>query len=267
MKLTVVTAVRNAVVAGRTEKLRRCIESVHAQTCRADIEHLVVDGASTDGTLEILSDYAGRGWVRVISEKDHGVYEAMNNGLAVANGEYVLYLNSDDRFHSPRVMATALKAMERSGADYGYGDAVVSREDGRFDFYWAGAPAGLAWGLDYCHQAMMVKTAVLRKIGGFDLSYRLAADSHLKMRLLKDGIRAIHFREFVVDYSAGGLSATEGDSARREYARAALAILGHEPYSPLPRAFRWYRLGWRGFLCAFLTRMRGGGVHDRRVGR
>lgn len=226
MKLTVVTPVRNAVTAGRTEKLRRCIESVHAQTCRADIEHLVIDGASTDGTLEMLSDYAGRGWVRVISKKDHGVYEAMNNGLAEASGEYIIFLNSDDRFHSQRAMEVALKTMERSGADYGYGDVVVFGGDGRFDSYWIGSTNGLPFALNYCHQAMLVRTRVLRAYGGFDPSFPVLSDSHLMLRLYRDRVPSVHIAAFLADYELGGLSTVRENQAHADHARAFYETFG-----------------------------------------
>ena len=90
-RVTVVSAIFNIVKAGRTKVFLKNLESVHNQT-HDDIEHVVVDGGSTDGTLKILEKYAKKGWIRYISEPDKGIYDAMNKGARMGTGDYVAFL-------------------------------------------------------------------------------------------------------------------------------------------------------------------------------
>ncbi len=90
--VTVVTITYNLIKSGREKYVRQCIECVHNQTYQ-NIEHIIIDGASSDGTLEIFKDYP---WLKVFSEPDKGIYDAMNKGVAKASGKYIVFLNSDD---------------------------------------------------------------------------------------------------------------------------------------------------------------------------
>lgn len=95
--VTVVTVVRNAIRDGRQEMLEQCIASVRSQRY-PNIEHLVMDGASDDGTTDMLDRYQKLGWLKYYSEPDSGMYEAMNKGIRKANGKYIVFLNTDDYF-------------------------------------------------------------------------------------------------------------------------------------------------------------------------
>lgn len=168
--LTIITPTFNLVKAGRIEAFRQCVESVHEQSCLEKIEHIVVDGESTDGTTAILDEYRGRGYFNVVSKKDHSVYEGMNNGLAVATGKYVLFLNSDDFFHGKTGLGRALDEVEKAGVDYAFGDVHVVTLDGSYRRTWVGSTDGLPFATHYCHQSMLVKASVLRGYGGFQLT-------------------------------------------------------------------------------------------------
>ena len=96
-KVTVITATYNLIKNGREKSFRQCVESVHHQTYK-NIEHLIIDGASTDGTLELIAEYEKKGWLRCVSEPDKGMADAMNKGIQKASGEYVIILISDDYY-------------------------------------------------------------------------------------------------------------------------------------------------------------------------
>lgn len=113
--ISVVTITYNAA-----DTIGVTMASVAAQSCR-DYEHVVIDGASRDATLEIARGYAG---VRILSEPDRGLYDAMNKGLRMARGKYVLFLNSGDTFHSPETLE-AYARRARLGDDIIYGDTVI----------------------------------------------------------------------------------------------------------------------------------------------
>ncbi len=115
--VTIVTATYNLFKAGRSEYFRQCAESVHAQTY-GHIEHIVVDGASTDGTLGLLKEYEDKGWLRVFSEPDKGIYDAFNKALARARGKYIAFLNSDDWWHDATGVEQSVHMLELTGAAF-----------------------------------------------------------------------------------------------------------------------------------------------------
>ena len=95
IKISVITATFNLIKNGREAFFRQMVESVQRQTCR-NVEHLIVDGGSSDGTVQMLEELASAGKIRYISEPDKGIYDAMNKGAALAAGELITFLNSDD---------------------------------------------------------------------------------------------------------------------------------------------------------------------------
>lgn len=126
-KVTVVTPTFNLIEGGREKFFQQCIESVHNQTYQ-NIEHLIIDGASTDGTLELLQKYEKKGWIKCYSEPDEGMCDAMNKGIRKASGEYVAILNSDD-FYTKNAIELSVKALLENNADYSYATTdMISRK-------------------------------------------------------------------------------------------------------------------------------------------
>lgn len=226
--LTIVTATFNLVSAGRERRFRQCVESIHSQSCRDRIEHVIADGASTDGTAELLRDYAERGWVRVVSKRDHSVYEGMNNGLAVARGKYVLFVNSDDFLANSEGLGAALDELEASGAGYCFGDVDVLNDDDSFRAVWYGSVTGLPFAHNYCHQSMIVKTEILRSGGGFNLDYRVSSDSDVMLRLYHDNVPFIHSSHKFACYRLGGLSTAQREASRRDHAAIFFKYFGEK---------------------------------------
>jgi len=151
------------------------VESVLDQTY-GPLEHLIVDGASTDGTLEILRSYGER--VRWITEPDRGIYDAMNKGLGLIQDpmRYVIFLNADDSFHAPDALERAFALSDRE--DFLYGRLERFDEDlGHRDVI--GRPVtsrDLLFGMLCHHQAILCRREVFDRIGAFRLEYRIAAD-------------------------------------------------------------------------------------------
>ena len=111
--VTVITVTYNLIKGKREKFIIQCLESVHNQRY-SNIEHIVIDGASDDGTLPLLKKYESLGWIKLFSEPDTGIYDAMNKGILKANGKYVSILNSDDFFHNPEGIAISVKVFLRS---------------------------------------------------------------------------------------------------------------------------------------------------------
>jgi glycosyltransferase len=203
MRLSVITVCRNA-----RETIGEALSSVHRQSHPA-IEHIVIDGASSDGTLDVLRARQS-GIARLVSEPDEGLYHAMNKGIALATGDYVGFLNADDIYAHPDVLARIAEASRGGACDAAYGDLVYVRQTdpGAVVRYWRSGPyaAGrIERGWMPAHPTFFVRTALLRKLGGFDTRYRYQADYELMVRLfLKERISSAYVPEVLVRMRAGG---------------------------------------------------------------
>lgn len=226
------------------------LESVDAQTC-PHYEHLVIDGASTDGTLDIARDHPNSRR-RVFSSPDNGIYDAMNKGMAIAGGEYLIFLNAGDSFHSPdtlRRIADTIINNEFPGVVYGQ-TQVVGRNRERLADRHLKAPATLSYesfadGMVVCHQAFV---ALRRICDEYDLKYRLSADYEWCIRVLQHSRRNVPmFDEPLVDYLAGGMSAKNRRKSLVERFRIMCYYYGFFPTAArhlkfIPRYLRRWRL-------------------------
>ncbi len=205
MKISVITAVYN-----NRDTVAQALDSALAQT-HPDVELIVIDGGSTDGTLQVLQDYADRLAV-LVSEPDRGIYDALNKGIARASGDVVGFLHSDDLFADASVLSRIAAAFADPSVDSVYGDLLyVSKDDpSRVVRTWrAGVftPGKLAHGWMPPHPTFYVRRAVYEKLGGYDTSYRIAADYDCVLRLLgKGGVRAAYIPEVLVKMRVGGAS-------------------------------------------------------------
>ena len=206
MKITVITVCFNSAAS-----IAHALDSVAAQT-HPDIEHIVIDGASTDDTVAIVRD-RGKHVARLISEPDRGIYDAMNKGLKLATGELVGFLNADDMFaHRDVVASIAFAAQQDPAADAVYGDIVYVRADRPDQVlrYWRSGEftrSKLRFGWMPPHPAFYVRAARLAEIGPFDDQLRIAADYDFVLRsLARPNARAAYVRDVLVRMRAGGAS-------------------------------------------------------------
>lgn len=184
------------------------LKSVTEQTCD-DFEYLVIDGASRDDTLELVRRHGPSG-ARILSEPDRGLYDAMNKGLHLARGKYVLFLNAGDAFHDADTLGAYAAAAE-GGADIIYGDTVIV--DAAREFVaprHLSAPERLtvesfSHGMLICHQAFMVRRSLAPD---YDLSYRFSADYDWTVKCIKGGDpeRFVNLHRVTVDYLSDGLT-------------------------------------------------------------
>jgi glycosyltransferase involved in cell wall biosynthesis len=205
MKISIVTVCFNSAAT-----IADTLRSVDAQTW-PDIEHWVVDGASQDNTLRIVGDYL-KPWRHVLSERDCGIYDAMNKGIQLVTGDIVGFLNSDDVFAHDDVVSRIAHEMQEPSIDACYGDLVyVSQDDtSKVVRYWKSRPyqPGLcAKGWMPAHPTFYARRDVYQRHGGFDLSLKLQADFEMALRLLDIGrIRTTYLPEVLVRMRAGGAS-------------------------------------------------------------
>lgn len=200
--ITVITVCYNA-----SSTIARTAASVAEQTF-GDVEHLVVDGASRDDTLAVARQH-GRPDMRIISEPDRGLYDAMNKGLHAARGEFVVFLNAGDKFHSPDTLSDYAAAISE-GVDIVYGDTVLVDDFGTFIApRHHSAPERLdadsfKRGMLVCHQAFMVRRAIAPD---YDLRYRFSADYDWCIKCLRatDASRTAQLG-VTIDYLTEGLT-------------------------------------------------------------
>lgn len=188
--------------------IQATLDSVKKQTCRL-YEYIVIDGLSTDNTVNLVKK-AQIDNCTVISERDYGLYDAMNKGLGLANGDYVLFLNSGDTFHTPYTLehfADAIMDNDYPGIVYGQTDIVDSRRK-RIGARHFTAPEILTLdsfknGMVVCHQAFMV----LRKLtGNFNTRFKYSADYEWCIRCLQRSHRNQYINEVVIDYLNEGIT-------------------------------------------------------------
>jgi len=203
--MSIITAVfnRNSVVA-------RSVESLQAQTY-SDLEHLIIDGGSDDGTLEILAKMADER-THITSQPDEGIYDALNKGIGLATGEVIGLLHSDDVFASPTVLERVAREFEDSDVDAVYGDLqYVSAQDttsvvrhwraGRFSM------DSLSRGWMPPHTTLFLRREVFERLGKYDTSYTIAADYNAILRWFGRGaIRSSYIPEVLVLMHLGGKS-------------------------------------------------------------
>jgi len=205
MKISVITAVYN-----NRDTVAGAIDSVLAQT-HAEVELIVIDGGSTDGTLDVLRAY-GNKLNKLVSESDGGIYDALNKGLLHASGDVVGFLHSDDVFADSRVLARVAKAFSSPKTCAVYGDLVYVRKDtpDKVVRYWRAGDFAfdkLRRGWMPPHPTLYVKRALYEQIGVFDTKYRIAADYDFMLRLLSiDGLGVAYVPELFVKMRLGGES-------------------------------------------------------------
>jgi glycosyltransferase len=214
LKVTIITVAYNSAAT-----IADTLASVAAQT-HSDIEHIVIDGGSTDGTMDIVRRNGTR-VARWVSEPDRGIYDAMNKGLALATGDMVGMLNADDVLDDEEaVHRIALAAA--SGSDVVYADLVYVRADdlGRVVRRWNSGifrPWQLRFGWMPPHPTFYVRRALLSEVGHFDTSLRIAADYDFMLRCLcRPDVKVAYVPRVLVRMRTGGVSNASVSSMLRK---------------------------------------------------
>lgn len=215
--VTIVTPVLNLIANNRLTIFEKSLLSVHEQSYK-NVEHIVVDGASTDGTIKILQEYAQKGWIQYISQKDTCLYEAMNTGIDKAQGKYIGFLNSDDFFCNLHAIEISLNALEKSGADFSYADCNIVRDD-KYLWTFYGQLEHFVTHMPFSHQTMFTKRSILQYFNKFDLKYKMAADYDLIIKIILAGSTSVYIPQSIVTFNMGGLSDTSYDLTHEDCAR------------------------------------------------
>jgi glycosyltransferase involved in cell wall biosynthesis len=231
-KLSVITIVYN-----NAKDIERTMLSVLNQTYK-NIEYIIIDGASTDGTLEIINKYQSR-LAKFISETDKGIYDAMNKGLALATGDYVLFMNSGDEIYAPETVEEVLATS--ASADIYYGETEM------YDENWKSlgqrrhqAPESFNWksfrlGMSVSHQAIYIKRSLTEP---FNLQYKYSSDIDWILKIAKKSSNIVNTHMYVAKYLVGGMSKKKHWASLKERFK----ILGHY-YGVIPNIINHFFIG------------------------
>jgi len=229
MRISVVTVCRNAA-----STIGETLESFFRQS-HPDKELVVVDGASSDGTLAVVRAFEREG-LTVISEPDAGIYDAMNKGLAVFDGDAVGFLNADDRFHDQHALGALAAALQRADICYGDLDYVDGDADDRVVRRWRSSPwrrGRFRLGWMPAHPTFYCRRRVVEAVGPFDIGYRLAADYDFMLRALE-----------LSDFDAARVGRVLVDMGARGRTSASLGARLQHNFEALSSRRRWLGAGF-----------------------
>ena len=207
MKISIITATYNS-----SKSLKSCIESLVMQDYKS-IEYLIIDGKSSDSTLEIVNNYqATYSYIKLISENDKGIYDALNKGLSMATGDIIGFLHSDDLFPSNTIVSELVSKIDKDNLDGIYGDLqYVDKENtNKIIRFWKSCVFHsklLKMGWMPAHPTLFLKKHVYEKHGEFETSYKISADYDFMLRVLKDSSLAIgYLPKVITKMRVGGAS-------------------------------------------------------------
>lgn len=204
LSISVITVCYNSAATIAT-----ALQSVASQSW-PNIEHIVIDGGSDDGTLDIVGSFPHL--AQVVSERDKGIYDAMNKGLMRATSDVICFLNADDYYSSPLVLAEVAAEMQNHHLDALLGDVVFFHEGNpqrivrryRSDRF---RPDRLAWGWMPAHPALFLRRSVTERVGSFKTNYRIAGDFEFIVRAFHgNNLRYRHVPKVFVNMQTGGAS-------------------------------------------------------------
>ena len=211
---SIITVTYNAA-----DTLETTIQSVIAQTYH-QVEYLIIDGASKDGTLAIIEQYKDR-ITKIVSEPDKGLYDAMNKGLALATGDYVCFLNAGDTFHEDDTLEKMVHALHTATSlpDVLYGETAIVDKHGHFKrMRRLSAPEKLTWksfkqGMLVCHQAFFAKRALAEP---YNLQYRYSSDFDWCVRVMKKSKLLFNTHLTLIDYLEEGMTTRNHKASLKE---------------------------------------------------
>ena len=233
--------------------LGKTVDSVFSQTY-PHVEHVIIDGASTDDTLQVAQDYMQRSYaasngheIRIVSEPDNGLYDAMNKGLRQVSGDYVLFLNAGDFFPYSEVLSNIARNVGLEGVSREklpvvlYGNTDIVDNDGRFLRHRRlQPPANLSWrsfrhGMLVCHQAFYARLDIAKTVP-YDCRYRFSADVDWCIRIMKEAeirhLPLLNLHLVVANYTEEGQSTIH----HRESLNERYQIMCHH-YGKIPTIF------------------------------
>ena len=199
--VTVITPTYNILDNNQADAFNLLVELLDMQTYPY-IEHLIIDNASTDGTVEFLKEYKNQGYLNFYSEKDTGKFNAYNKGVMHAKGKYVTFLSCDDFIHDITSIYDIVNLMEANNADFSFAPAYCRHPEG-FVFLFAPSMHNAFQVMPCARQAMFFKKSMIEAENYFDEKFRVLADFDFIMRIILKKYKPVYFDTNYVTYKYG----------------------------------------------------------------
>lgn len=205
--ISIITPCKNIVSQGREEFFRRMMDSLSSQTFK-DLEHIVVDGESQDGTDAILDEYVKLGLIdNLIIRGDKNLHEALNRALKYVNGRFIHVMNSDNYFSNPNFFERSLKAIQQMGVDFTHADRTIIKRNGSKPSIKRGDERTAFFRMPFRWQTMLMKREIYDEFSPFDEKFEIASDYKFMMQMLLAGKRGYYFPEVFIHSLDGGITA------------------------------------------------------------
>ncbi len=199
--VSIITTTHNIVENGQADDFNLLVTLLDMQTHK-NIEHIVIDNASTDDTVVLLKDYKNKGFINFYSERDTGKFDGYNKGILHAKGKYIAFLSCDDFIHDITAIQDIVKTMELSGADFSFSPAYCRHPEG-FVFLYVPSMFNVFQVMPCSRQCMFFKKSVLDKENGFDSKFKYMADFDLMIRLVMKKYQPVYFGQNYLTYKLG----------------------------------------------------------------
>lgn len=206
--VTVISGTYNLIKSGRKEFFKKCVESLLCQTY-PNIEYLIIDGASSDGTLNLFDEMNFPKNTTIISEPDTGMWNAMNKGIKKAKGKYICFLNSDDFYVTDTIIADCIAQLEETNSDYSVANYMVIQLNGEVANEWCKnikpCPREYFYRcMTYNHETLICRKDVYERLGLHDEKYKTAADYYFNIRLVFAACTSVYIDKVMIAARVGG---------------------------------------------------------------
>ncbi len=212
--VTIITPTYNLLENNLADDFNLLISLLDLQTY-PNIEHLVIDNASNDGTIEMLKNYKNKGFFKFFSEKDTGKFNAYNKGVMRAKGKYVTFLSCDDFIHDITSIYDIVNIMETNNADFTFAPAYCRHPEG-FVFLFAPSMHNAFQVMPCARQAMFFKKTMIEKENYFDEKFKIMSDFDFIMRIIMKGYKPAYFDSTYVTYKMGTKAQENSQRAEEE---------------------------------------------------
>lgn len=213
-KFTIITTTKNIIDKDQTDDFYLQVNLLDKQTY-PEIEHLVIDGASTDETDVLLKEYKSKGYINFFSERDTSKVQAYNKGIMRAKGKYICFLSVDDFFHDITAIQDIVNLMEANNADFTFAPAYCRHPEG-FVFLFQPAMYNAFQVMPCARQAMVFKRSVLEKENYFDEKFKILSEYDMIIRLMMKKYNGIFFDGNYTTYKLGERALENPDKAMQE---------------------------------------------------
>jgi glycosyltransferase involved in cell wall biosynthesis len=213
-KISIIVATLNIIENGQADDFNLLISLLDRQTY-PNLEIIVMDGGSSDATVEILKDYKNKGFLDFYSERDTGKYSALNKGVMRAKGKYVAFLSCDDFLHDITGLQDVVNNLEANEADFSFSPAYCRHPEG-FVFLFPPTMYNAFQAMPCSRQAMVFKRSIIEKIGYFDDKFKIMSDLDLIMRLVMERAKGLYFDGNYTTYKMCAKATAEQDRANEE---------------------------------------------------